>query len=124
MRNEFTAVIERDGELFVAWSPEIPGASGQGRSVEECRENLAAAIRLIQDDQRNAESDPLDRRHFELSEKDFRRFTAMLDAPPKSNPRLARLLKRSAPWDEPQLTSPAALAPAQSNALRDRGSPR
>jgi hypothetical protein len=24
MRNEFTAVIERDGEWFVGWSPEIP----------------------------------------------------------------------------------------------------
>ena len=30
MRNEFTAVIERDNDWFVAWSPEIPGANGQG----------------------------------------------------------------------------------------------
>lgn len=50
MRNEFTAVIERDGEWFVAWSPEIPGANGQGRSVEECRESLSAAIQLILED--------------------------------------------------------------------------
>ena len=47
MRNEFTAVIERDGEWFVSWSPEIPGANGQGRTVEECRASLCAAIRLI-----------------------------------------------------------------------------
>jgi predicted RNase H-like HicB family nuclease len=33
MRNEFTAVIERDGDWFVAWSPEIPGANGQGRNA-------------------------------------------------------------------------------------------
>ena len=52
MRNEFTAVIERDGEWFVAWSPEIPGANGQGRSVEECRESLSAAIQLILEDRR------------------------------------------------------------------------
>ncbi|HEY2857430.1 MAG TPA: type II toxin-antitoxin system HicB family antitoxin [Terracidiphilus sp.] len=52
MRNEFTAVIEHDGEWFVAWSPEIPGANGQGRTVEECRENLSDAIRLILDDRR------------------------------------------------------------------------
>jgi len=52
MRNEFTAVIERDGEWFVAWSPEIPGANGQGRTVEECRESLAAAIQLILEDRR------------------------------------------------------------------------
>ena len=52
MRNEFTAVIEKDGEWFVAWSPEIPGANGQGRTVEECKESLAAAIQLILDDRR------------------------------------------------------------------------
>ena len=52
MRNEFTAVIERDGDWFVAWSPEIPGANGQGRSVEECRESLGAAIQLILEDRR------------------------------------------------------------------------
>jgi predicted RNase H-like HicB family nuclease len=52
MRNEFTAVIEQDGEWFVAWSPEIPGANGQGRTVEECRENLSAAIHLILEDRR------------------------------------------------------------------------
>jgi predicted RNase H-like HicB family nuclease len=52
MRNEFTAVIERDGDWFVAWSPEIPGANGQGRTLEECRENLASAIQLILEDRR------------------------------------------------------------------------
>lgn len=52
MRNEFTAIIERDGDWFVGWSPEIPGANGQGRTVEECRESLAAAIQLILEDRR------------------------------------------------------------------------
>jgi predicted RNase H-like HicB family nuclease len=52
MRNEFTAVIERDGDWFVAWSPEIPGANGQGHSVAECRESLTAAIQLILEDRR------------------------------------------------------------------------
>ncbi|MGB9408541.1 MAG: type II toxin-antitoxin system HicB family antitoxin [Terracidiphilus sp.] len=52
MWNKFTAVIEQDGEWFVAWSPEIPGANGQGRSVEECRESLSAAIQLILEDRR------------------------------------------------------------------------
>lgn len=52
MRNEFTAVYERDGDWFVGWSPEIPGANGQGRTVEECRENLSMAIHLILEDRR------------------------------------------------------------------------
>lgn len=35
MRDEFTAIIERDGEWFIANSPEAPGANGQGHTVEE-----------------------------------------------------------------------------------------
>jgi predicted RNase H-like HicB family nuclease len=50
MRNEFTAVIEQDGEWFVGWSPETPRADGQGRTVEECRASLGAAPRLILED--------------------------------------------------------------------------
>lgn len=52
MHNEFTAVIERDGEWFVAWCPEVPEANGQGKNVEECRESLSQAIALILEDRR------------------------------------------------------------------------
>ena len=52
LRNEFTAVIERDGEWFIAYSPEIPGANGQGRTKAEARQSLADAIALILDDRR------------------------------------------------------------------------
>lgn len=52
MSNEFTAIIERDGEWFVAWSPEIPGANGQGVTIEECRDSLSSAIALILQDRR------------------------------------------------------------------------
>ncbi len=50
--NEFTAIIERDGEWFIAYCPEIPGANGQGRTKDEARENLADAIALILEDRR------------------------------------------------------------------------
>lgn len=53
MRNEFTAIIERDGEWFIAYCPEVPGANGQGRTVEECRQSLTDAISLILDDRRS-----------------------------------------------------------------------
>ncbi|MBI2567048.1 MAG: type II toxin-antitoxin system HicB family antitoxin [Candidatus Schekmanbacteria bacterium] len=53
MRNEFTAVFERDGVWFVAYCPEVPGANGQGRTKEEARASLADAIRLILDDRRD-----------------------------------------------------------------------
>ena len=52
MRNEFTAIIERDGDWYIAYCPEIPGANGQGRTAEECRASLADAIRLILEDRR------------------------------------------------------------------------
>jgi predicted RNase H-like HicB family nuclease len=52
MKNEFTAIIERDGEWYVAYCPEIPGANGQGRTKDEVRENLADAIELILTDRR------------------------------------------------------------------------
>jgi len=52
MRNEFKSVIERDGEWYIGYCPEIPGANGQGKSIEECRGNLAAAIALILEDRR------------------------------------------------------------------------
>ena len=52
MRNEFTAIIEQDGEWYVAYCPEVPGANGQGRTVEECRTSLAEAIALMFEDRR------------------------------------------------------------------------
>ena len=52
MRNEFTAVIERDDDWYIAYCPEIPGANGQGRTKEEARASLAQAIALILDDRR------------------------------------------------------------------------
>jgi uncharacterized protein (DUF1778 family) len=48
---------------------------------------------------REAETVLLDRRYFALSDDAFKRFTAMLDKPPASNPKLRRLLQTKAPWD-------------------------
>ncbi len=52
MRNEFTSIIEQDGEWYVAYSPEIPGANGQGRSEAEALTSLKEAIALILEDRR------------------------------------------------------------------------
>lgn len=52
MHNEFTAIIERDGEWYIAYSPEIPGANGQGETKDEARDSLAEAIALILEDRR------------------------------------------------------------------------
>jgi predicted RNase H-like HicB family nuclease len=52
MRNEFTAIVEQDEDWFIAYSPEIPGANGQGRTKEAALQNLAEAISLILEDRR------------------------------------------------------------------------
>jgi predicted RNase H-like HicB family nuclease len=52
MRDGFTAVVARDGEWFIAWCPEIPGANGQGRTKEECLASLDEAVELILEDRR------------------------------------------------------------------------
>ena len=52
MHNEFTAIVERDGEWFIAYCPEVPGANGQGNTEQECLENLSGAIKLILEDRR------------------------------------------------------------------------
>ena len=52
MSNTFTAILERDGDWYVAYCPEVPGANGQGRSKEEACASLADAIDLIFRDRR------------------------------------------------------------------------
>lgn len=52
MHNEFTAIIERDGNWYIAYCPEISGANGQGHSRAEARESLSQAISLILEDRR------------------------------------------------------------------------
>jgi len=52
MHNEFTAVIERDGDWYVACCPEVPGANGQGRTKDEAKQNLIEAVALVLEDRR------------------------------------------------------------------------
>jgi predicted RNase H-like HicB family nuclease len=54
MHIDFTAIVERDEEWFIACCPEIPGANGQGLTREECVANLADAIGLILEDRRES----------------------------------------------------------------------
>ncbi len=43
---QFTAIIEREADGFVALCPELDIAS-QGKSVEEARQNLVEAVELF-----------------------------------------------------------------------------
>ena len=52
MRNEFTAVVECDEGLFIAYCPEIPGANDQWEAADAARDSLGKAIALILEDRR------------------------------------------------------------------------
>jgi len=51
MKGELTAIIEKAPEGgFWAICPEVPGANGQGETVEEAKESLREAVALILED--------------------------------------------------------------------------
>ena len=52
MHNEFTAVVEQEGDWYIAYCAEVPGANGQGRTREECLRNLSDAIALVLEQRR------------------------------------------------------------------------
>jgi predicted RNase H-like HicB family nuclease len=54
MKSEFTAIIEAAPEGgYWAICPEVPGANGQGETVEETKVSLIEAVELILEDRRS-----------------------------------------------------------------------
>ena len=47
MAHTFTAVFERDGDWWIGYVEELPGANTQGRTLDEARANLKEAVRLV-----------------------------------------------------------------------------
>jgi predicted RNase H-like HicB family nuclease len=43
---KYTAVFQQDGDWWVGWVEELPGANTQGRTLEETRENLKEAVQM------------------------------------------------------------------------------
>ena len=43
----FTAVYQRDGEWWIGFVEELPGANAQGETLEEARESLREAVELV-----------------------------------------------------------------------------
>lgn len=50
--NKYTAVFEQDGDWWIAWVAELPGANTQGKTIEEARENLVEAVQMTLDTNR------------------------------------------------------------------------
>ncbi len=61
MKNEYTAVIRRDGQWWIGWIEEIPGVNCQGTTREELIANLESALEEVlamnRDDARRAADD-------------------------------------------------------------------
>jgi predicted RNase H-like HicB family nuclease len=52
MKTDFMAIIEFAEEGgYWAICPEVPGANGQGETVEEAKRNMAQAVKLLKDDE-------------------------------------------------------------------------
>lgn len=47
MENNFTAVYRKDGDCYIAYVEELPGANTQGATLDEARANLSEAVQLI-----------------------------------------------------------------------------
>ena len=47
MENSYNAVFEKDGDYWIGYVEELPGANSQGETLDEVRENLKEAIALI-----------------------------------------------------------------------------
>jgi predicted RNase H-like HicB family nuclease len=47
---KYTGIFEKGEKYYIGYCPEVPGANGQGETLEECRESLIEAIKLILQD--------------------------------------------------------------------------
>ena len=47
MVNKYTAVFEQDGEWWIGYVEELPGANTQGATLAEARLNLHEAVQLV-----------------------------------------------------------------------------
>lgn len=49
MKQQFTAIYQKQGKWYLGWIEEIPGVNTQGRSLKETKENLKEALSLVLD---------------------------------------------------------------------------
>ena len=47
MQKIFEATIEKRDKCYIGWIDEVPGAFSQGRTIKEVEENLAEAVLMV-----------------------------------------------------------------------------
>ena len=45
--NNYTAIIVKSGKWYAGFVKEVPGAHSQGKTIEEVKENLKEAVKLV-----------------------------------------------------------------------------
>jgi len=45
--NNYTAIIVKSGKWYAGFIKEIPGAHSQGKTIEEVKENLKEAVKMV-----------------------------------------------------------------------------
>jgi predicted RNase H-like HicB family nuclease len=59
MQKIFEATIEKRDKCYIGWIDEVPGAFSQGRTIKEVEENLAEAVLLVLEAERELKSKDL-----------------------------------------------------------------
>jgi hypothetical protein len=73
MKTEFTAIVEQDGEWYMAYSSEIPGPQGQEAIYTEGLTCLNDAINMIVSDLSEDDNDVIGEAHAEDFQEDVER---------------------------------------------------
>ena len=47
MKRQFSAIVKKTDKWYIAFCPEVPGANGQGKTRQECLDDLAEAVKLM-----------------------------------------------------------------------------
>lgn len=59
MQKVFEATIEKRDKCYIGWIDEVPGAFSQGRTIKEVEENLAEAVLLVLEAERELKNKDL-----------------------------------------------------------------
>ena len=47
MKYNFHLIFEKGDKYYIGYCPEVPGANGQGKTEDECRQSVLEAVELI-----------------------------------------------------------------------------
>lgn len=53
MHYNFTGIFEKGEKYYIGYCMEMPEANGQGKTIEECKQSLVEAIKLVIEDRKN-----------------------------------------------------------------------